>query len=292
MKPPLILVTNDDGISSQALWAAAEAVLPLGEVLVVAPDRQWSGGGRSVPPHVTGRILPATREINGQHVTAYAVDASPALAVIHGVLELAPRRPSLVVSGINLGSNLGIEVTISGTVGAALEASAFGIPALAVSLEMDPAYHFADDAPVDYSTAMSFTQLFADRLLTFAVPGDVDVLNVNIPSGTVPPTSWRLTRLSRCRYFVPVAPNRASGEGRPGYQLTEDAEQAELNSDVRAVKVDRVVSVTPLSLDLSSRVGLDVLSACLGADPTLYLDMPDLMPREDRRVAYTASQPG
>ncbi len=113
MEQPLILVTNDDGIESRGLWAAVEAVLPLGEVLVVAPDRQWSGGGRSMPPDVTGRLTPASRWVNGTYVTAYAVDASPALAVTHAVMELAPRPLSLVVSGINSGANLGIEVTIA-----------------------------------------------------------------------------------------------------------------------------------------------------------------------------------
>lgn len=70
MEQPLILVTNDDGIESRGLWAAVEAVLPLGEVLVVAPDRQWSGGGHSMPPDVTGRLTPASRRVNGTHVTA------------------------------------------------------------------------------------------------------------------------------------------------------------------------------------------------------------------------------
>jgi 5'-nucleotidase len=126
MERPLILVTNDDGITSKGLWAAVEAVLPLGEVLVVAPDCQWSGAGRSMPHYVTGRLMDATREVHGRRVTAYGIDASPALAVEHGVLELAPRAPSLVVSGINFGANLGSDVTISGTVGAALEAGHLG----------------------------------------------------------------------------------------------------------------------------------------------------------------------
>jgi 5'-nucleotidase len=251
---PLILVTNDDGIESKGLWAAVEAVLPLGEVLVVAPDRQWSGGGRSMPPGVTGRIQLATREVNGEQVTAYAVDASPALAVVHGVVELAPRSPALVVSGINSGANLSIEVTISGTVGAALEGSAFGIPSLAVSLEMDPTHHFTYDNGADYSAAMAFTQRFARQWLTCVFPYDVDVLRINIPSDATPHTPWRLTRLSRHRYFISLPPDRTNGQGRPGYKLIEDIRQTEPDSDIRALKVDRIVSVTPLSLDLTSRV--------------------------------------
>ncbi len=271
MEQPLILVTNDDGIDSRGLWATVEALLPLGEVLVVAPDRQWSGGGRSVPRHVTGRIQPATREVDGETVTAYAVDASPALAVIHGVVELAPRRPALVVSGINFGANLGVEVTVSGTVGAALEGGAFGIPALAVSLEMDPAYHLTGDESASYSAALVFTQLFARHLLAYALPGDVDALSLNIPSDATPSTAWRLTRLSRLRYFIPTPPDRAKGEGRPGYRIVDDVERAEPDSDLWAVKVDRVVSVTPLSLDLTSRVSFATLLPGLQADPAACL---------------------
>jgi 5'-nucleotidase len=257
MEQPLILVTNDDGIDSVGLWAAAEAVLPLGEVLVVAPDRQWSGGGRSMPRDVTGRIQPASREIEGQVVTAYAVDASPALAVGHGVVELAARRPALVVSGINFGANLGIEVTISGTVGAALEASAFGIPAMAVSLEMDSSHHLTGDAGADYAACKAYIFRFASYLLGRALHHDVDVLNVNIPASATPDTPWRLTRLSRRRYFLPVPPNRSAGDGRLGYRLIENLAQAEPESDIRTLMVDRKVSLTPLSLDLTSRIDFD-----------------------------------
>ena len=250
MELPLILVTNDDGIGSEGLWATVEALLPLGEVMVVAPDRQWSGGGRSMPPHVTGRIVPSDREVSGERVAAYAVDASPALAVQHGVLELAPRRPALVVSGINVGVNLGTEVTISGTIGAAFEASAFGIPALAVSLE---------EEATETAAAKAFVQRFACYLLAYALPYDVDVLSINIPSDATPRTMWRLTRLSRHRYFIPQAPDRDRGEGRPTYRRVEDvahAQEAELDTDVWTVMVERAVSVTPLSLDMTSRVNL------------------------------------
>ncbi|MBN1955941.1 MAG: 5'/3'-nucleotidase SurE [Anaerolineae bacterium] len=283
MKQPLILVTNDDGIDSRGLWAAVEAVLLLGEVLVVAPDRQWSGGGRSMPPDVSGRLTPASRRVGGVQVTAYAVDASPALAVIHGVVELAPRFPSLVVSGVNSGANLGIEVTISGTVGAALEGGAFGIPSIAVSLEMDPAYHLTGSDAVDYAAAIEFTQCFACQMLTNQLPDDVDALSVNVPADAAPGSPWRLTRLSRRRYFVPLPPDRANGRGRPGYKLMEDIAAAEPDSDVWAIKVDRVVSVTPLSLDLTARVStrsvdrhlrVGTASCLAGLSPFLMAPLP------------------
>ena len=168
-----------------------------------------------MPPYVTGQLLKGTAEIEEQTVTAYAVDASPALAVIHGVTELAPRRPSLVVSGINSGANLGIEVTASGTVGAALEGGALGIPAMAVSLEMDAAYHLTGDDSADYTAARAFTRLFAERLLAHGMPYDVQALNVNIPSDATPDTPWWLARLSRRRYYLPQAPVGVYGSG-PG----------------------------------------------------------------------------
>lgn len=261
---PLILVTNDDGIAASGLWAAVEAVLPLGEVLVVAPDRQWSGGGRSMPREVSGRARSAWRDVGGARVSAHAVDASPALAVVHGVMEFASRTPSLVVSGVNHGANLGTEVTISGTVGAALEAAAFGIPALAVSQEMEPAWHRVDEPAHDYTAAIAFTRRFARRLLEAALPEGVDVLNLNLPCDATSETPWCLTRLSRRRYFIPLPPDRANGEGRPGYRQIEDAEEAEEDSDVRAVKVEGQVSVTPLSLDLTSHAAFRGLAARLG----------------------------
>jgi 5'-nucleotidase len=267
MDRPLILVTNDDGIGARGLRAAAEAVLPLGDILVVAPDRQWSGAGRSMPYDVTGRMAPARFEAGGYGIDAYAVDGSPALAVEHAVLELAPRPPALVVSGINSGANLGSEVTISGTVGAALEAAAFGIPALAVSLELDPAYMLSGDNDADYGAAQAFTRDMARRLLAGGLPDDVHVLSVNVPRDATAKTPWRTTHLSRCRYFWPVAPDRSHGAARPGYRLLADGRQCEESSDIYAVTVARVVSVTPLSLDLTSRVGLASLESHLRGDP-------------------------
>jgi len=257
---PLILVTNDDGIESKGLWVAVEAVLPLGEVLVVVPDRQWSGAGRAIPYDVTGRLLPATREINGEQVTAYAVDASPALTVIHGVVELAPRRPSLVISGINFGSNVGRDVAMySGTIGAALEGGAFNIPSLAVSLEM---HDWRGDETADYTAAIACTQRFARRLLAGALPHDVDTLKISIPADATLSTPWRLTRLS-CHGLVWSPPDRANDHNRPSLELVEDASQIEPDSDIWAVKMDRVISVTPLSLDLTSRADFAVIGRAL-----------------------------
>ncbi len=267
MERPLILLTNDDGVESDGLWAAAEALLPLGEVLIVVPGRQWSGAGRCMPHTVTGEVVEMHREINGEPVQVYVLDSSPALCVVHAVVEFAPRPPALAVAGINLGENVSTEITISGTVGAALEAAANGIPGLAVSLEMPIEEHFAAGQQQDYRTAQVFTHRFARWMLNHTLPYDVDVLSVNVPANATPETPWQLTRLSRRRYFIPLPPDREHGDGRPGYTVRADLEQVEVGSDVWALRVARLVSVTPLSLDNTSRLSFGVLEELLRRPP-------------------------
>lgn len=251
MEHPLILVSNDDGISSEGLWAVVEAVVPLGDVLVVAPDKQWSGAGRCMPHTVTGAYRELHRRVLGYDVMAYAVDASPALAVEHGILEFAPREPDLVISGINFGANVSVDVTISGTVGAALEAGSFGIPSLAVSLEMNSAFYLTGDSSADYSAAQAYCYRLAETLLRNGMPHGVDVLNVNIPSDATPHTPWRHTRLSRFRYFSPLRPDRAQAHARPRYEIIRDPSITEPNSDLYVLLVDRQITITPLTLDLT-----------------------------------------
>jgi 5'-nucleotidase len=257
---PLILFTNDDGIASPALWAAAAAFADLGDILIVAPREQQSGMGRSLPITSEGRIYPHEAPQNGKPYAykAYAVDGTPAQAVQHGILELSDRLPSLVVSGINYGDNLGNGVTISGTVGAALEGASFGIPALAVSQQMPKDLHLSYSTEVDFTAAAAFTRRMGEHLIHHSTPDDVDVLKLEIPWGATPDTPWRVTRLSRRRVYWPTRPERValSEVGRLGYHYDADPGKAEPDSDVYAVVIDKVVSVTPISLDLTSRTDL------------------------------------
>lgn len=253
---PLILFTNDDGIESPGLWAVAGAFAELGDILIVAPRLQQSGMGRSMPTTSEGRIYPRELPMNGTPYKAFAVDATPAQAVQHGVLELADRLPSLVVSGINYGENTGNGVTISGTVGAALEAASLGIPALAVSLETPKDLHLSYSPDVDFSVAAYFSRLFGEWLITSpGRPDDVDILKVDVPYRATTTTPWRITRLSRRRVYWPTRPERValSEIGRIGYAFDMDPAKAEPDSDVYAVLHDGVVSVTPMSLDMTSR---------------------------------------
>lgn len=261
----LILLTNDDGIDSPGLWAAAAALAPLGQVMVVAPLSQCTSAGRSMPPTYTGRIETRQIALNGHTSTAYAVEATPALAVQHALLEIVPRLPDLVVAGINYGENIGSGVTISGTVGAALEAASWGIPALAVSLETHPQYHYSHSGEVDFSAAAHFTQLFARQMLENKLPPDVDVLKIEVPEQATVETPWQITRQSRTRYYFPLKSNRVRLEdpGPLGYEARLEPDRLEPDSDVQVLTSGRV-AVTPLSLDLTSRVDLGELGQLLG----------------------------
>jgi len=175
-----ILLTNDDGIESPGLWAAAEALSTLGFVTVAAPRQQFSGAGRSHPIHSDGTIIPRQLQIGHQIWTAYAVGGSPAQSVVFGVLDLLPRKPDLIVSGINYGENIGQSITSSGTVGAALEGAAFGIPSLAVSLQITDGNYLGYSSEVPFTTAAHFTRLFAQQALELGFPPDVDVLKIDV----------------------------------------------------------------------------------------------------------------
>jgi len=255
---PVILFTNDDGIGSPGLWAAVRAFIDLGEILVVAPREQQSGMGRSLPIASEGRIHLQEMNINDQNYTVYAVDGTPAQAVQHGVLELAPRLPSLVVSGINYGENTGNGVTISGTVGAALEAASLGIPAIAMSQETPKDLHLSYSNDVDFTAAAHFARVFGEWLISHDRPDDVDVLKVDVPWGAQPTTDWRITRLSRRRVYWPTRPERValSDIGRLGYRFDTDTSKTEPDSDAYAIHEDKIVSVTPISLDMTSRTDL------------------------------------
>jgi 5'-nucleotidase len=255
---PLILITNDDGIASPGLWASVQAFSDLGDLLVVAPRLQQSGTGRSMPVTSEGRIYEETREIDGRSIQVYAVDGTPAQAVQHGVIELADRLPDLVVSGINYGENTGNGVTISGTVGAALEAASLSIPALAVSMQTPHDLHLTYSTEVDFTVAAGFARRFGEWMLYARLPDDVDVLKIEVPMHATLDTPWRTTRISRRRVYWPTRPERVALNevGRLGYHFNADPAESEPDSDVYVLLHEKLVAVTPMSLDLSSRTDL------------------------------------
>jgi 5'-nucleotidase len=258
---PQILLVNDDGINSPGLWVAAEALSGLGYVWVAAPREQSSGMGRSMPTNSDGIITTQTITVHEKEWTIYAVGGTPAQAVQHAILEIMPTPPDLVVAGINYGTNFGTGVTISGTVGAAMEGASHGVPALAISLETEHKYHLSYSKEVDFKTSAYFTTLFARQLLAKKFPEDMQVLKVEVPTQATPETPWMMTRLSRLRFYLPTAPKRDSWSepGSTGYEQETDASAFAPGTDVHAVIIERKVAVTPLSLDMTSRVSLGEL---------------------------------
>jgi 5'/3'-nucleotidase SurE len=131
--PYMILITNDDGVASSGLLAAYEAVKDLGEVYVVAPATHQSAMGRSMTLFEPLRVS----KLSFSDTTAYSVNGTPTDSVIIGMFVVLDRKPDLVISGINVGENLSAEATTSGTIGAALEATNQGVPAIAVSMRVE-----------------------------------------------------------------------------------------------------------------------------------------------------------
>lgn len=258
---PVILVTNDDGIQSPGLAAAAAAVAELGHLVIAAPTEQQTARGRSIVGDRTDHFHPI--EVDGR--PAWHINASPALVVRHALaVFFRDRYPDLVVSGINYGENLGSNITISGTLGAAFQAASQGIPALAMSRQTDIIHHF-EHGELDWTDAIRVTRGWAERLLarTFHgayLPPDghtpatqlpFDVLKVDVPDPCPPGTEERFTRLSRRHYFFSIIEDAEHTTPIGASRTHIDVNPATLSpdDDIYAIAVDRVVSVTPLQLD-------------------------------------------
>jgi len=257
-RKPLILVTNDDGIRSPGLAAVIEAVQDLGDVLVSAPATQQTSMSRAKPqgPRI-GIIEQVAIPVNSSHVVGYAVEGSPSQCVAHAVIELTDRLPDLCVSGANYGENVGGSLSGSGTVGAALEAAGFEIPSIAVSQESPQEYnHAAEYAELDWSAVIHFTRYFAERVLEHGMPDGVEILNLNVPEGATPDTDVRATIQSRQNFYQFIHHKRddLSVPFRFHEEKRADESSLEPNSDVKAIAIDKVVSVTPLARLLTANV--------------------------------------
>lgn len=261
-KQPQILLTNDDGIDSPGLWAAAEALSALGYVWVAAPREQSSGAGRSMPSTSDGRITTQTLIVNGKEWTVHAVGGTPAQTVQHGIIEIIGQQPDLVVSGINYGLNLGNGITVSGTVGAAMESASFGIPSLAISLDVAKQYHLSHSHEIDFKAASYFTHYFAKSLLTAQFDLRAQLLKIEIPHGATPETPWQVARLATARYYLPERPVRPSWDsgGGMGYRMETDMSLFPADTDVHVVLVQNQVAVTPITLDMTAPVDFNALA--------------------------------
>lgn len=249
-----ILLTNDDGVYSTGLKAAYESVQDLGEVTVVAPSTQKSGVGRGISIFEPLRVSLAN--VNG--FKAHAVAGTPTDSVIIGLFSILKEHPDLVLSGFNVGENISTDtVTTSGTIGAALEAASYGIPALAASIQvLDEGDKFDDHRTYnyDFEVGIKIVNRIARKVLSKGLPQSVDLLNINIPRHANMNTQIEITRLAR-KIFVTGVEERFDPRGRPYYwingELIRDAEEG---TDVKAVMKKGHISVTPLSLDNTSKI--------------------------------------
>jgi 5'-nucleotidase len=251
----LILVTNDDGIRSPGLHAAAEAVAHLGELLIVAPATQQTSMSRAFARDpLGGSVEPTEMLINGEPITAYAVVGSPVQAVAHGMLEIADRLPALCVSGINYGENIGGGIPVSGTIGAALEAEGYGIPALAASIQVAIA-EWKSYGDKDWTVAKHFTGRLAEEILIDGLPPEVAALNLNVPAGATTETEVRMTVQSRQRYYRHLPPEREARHEPIQLKVhtVVDLDVLEPGSDIEAIYRDGVVSVTALAWTMTAQ---------------------------------------
>ena len=254
--PALILITNDDGVHAPGLAALASALEELGDVYVVAPDREQSAVGHALTLHRPLRVTTVGER-------RFSVNGTPSDCVNLAVLGLLPERPVLVAAGINHGSNLGDDVTYSGTVSAAMEGTLLGVPSMAVSQ--------ADPETAGLEGAQAVAKLVASRVLVEGLPSKT-LLNINVPAG--PLAGVRMTRLGHRVYQEKVV-RETDPRGLPYYWIgagppvwTEDEA-----SDIAAVHRG-MASVTPLHLDLTHHGALQRMAEWDGALTALLKKRP------------------
>lgn len=238
----LILVTNDDGIHSEGIKKLASALRRLGDVYVVAPDREQSAASHSLTLH---RPLRVTQAGPGM----YAVDGTPTDCVSIAVNGVLPKLPDILVSGINRGGNLGEDVTYSGTVSAAMEGTLLGVPSLAFSLVAREDF--------DFSQAARFAYRLARHVLREGLPKDT-LLNVNVPSVKAI-KGHRVTRLGK-RFFTDVVVEKVDPRGKKYYWIGGDMVRWEGGKDADFYAISKgYISITPLHLDLTNFASIEEL---------------------------------
>jgi 5'/3'-nucleotidase len=247
-----ILVTNDDGVQAPGLLALAQAMRQVGQVTVVAPDRNWSASG-----HVKTleRPIRVTETLLADGTSAFMSDGAPSDCVALPLLGFTDKI-DLVVSGVNPYSNIGHDVTYSGTVTAAMEAVIAGVPGIAFSLASQdkPA-----NVPTDYGPAGEIARRVAQRVCEGGLSEGI-VLNVNIPYLSVEEMKGMMLTRQGLRVYRDALDRRVDPRGRPYYWIGGEAPTGvnEEGTDVGALFAG-YVSITPLQLDLTNYKALEAL---------------------------------
>ena len=251
-----ILVTNDDGVDSPGLLALSQALAGLGELLVLAPERNWSASGHAKTMHKPLRIKEVTLADGRQ---AHASSGSPTDCVALAIGGVLGSFPDIVVSGINSGYNLGADITYSGTVAGAMEARIKGIPGIAVSTDVGAG---EDGASLDgLQRTGQIAAAITAEVLARGLPQEI-LLNVNVPASYhVAPKGVRITRMGKRHYPAGELVERQDPWGRPYYWLggVGPVDDAHDGTDIAAVR-DGYLSITPISLDMTDRVFLAALA--------------------------------
>lgn len=249
-----VILTNDDGIRSPGLLALYKELVKIVDVLLVAPESQKSGAGKSLTFHKPIRVCKFILEKNFK---GYAVSGTPADAILFGLSELCSEPPDLVISGINIGLNIGMQsILTSGTLGGVLEAAIYGIPSIAFSFEMDMSQWFAVPETLSqelFKKVSKRAKEIVSEIIERGMPEGVDLLNINFPSDTDENTPVKVTKPCRSRY-VNRYERRIDPFGTPYYWIygTEN-DPTDPETDLYAIKVERAISITPISLKLTSK---------------------------------------
>ena len=250
-----ILVTNDDGVTAPGLFALADALRALGDVSVLAPDRNWSASGHVKTMHKPLRV----REIQLQDgSTAHTSDGAPSDCVALAVMGILPDI-DLVVSGINPHANIGHDVTYSGTVTAAMEAVIWGLPGLAVSLD-SPDNHLG---VLDYGPAAEYARRVAEMVIQKKLPTEV-VLNLNVPYLQLEEIKGIQVTRQGHRIYNDALLKRIDPRGVPYYWMGGEPPTGipDEGTDYGAIKTG-FASLTPLNLDLTAEDSMDQITKIL-----------------------------
>jgi 5'-nucleotidase len=249
-----ILITNDDGVQAPGLQALALAFKSLGEVTVLAPDRNWSASGHVKTMH---RPLRVRKTQLSDGTPALTSDGAPSDCVALALLGLIEKPIDLVVSGINPRANVGHDVTYSGTVTAAMEAAIAGVPGIAFSID-PPNGH---SGPLDYSTAARLGAGIAEQVMQRQDGGEI-LLNVNIPYGSREQIKGIAVTRQGLRVYHDALDERQDPRGHSYYWIGGDAPGGVIESgtDFWAL-ANHYVSITPLTLDLTDTKKLTTLEA-------------------------------
>lgn len=246
------MVTNDDSVQSEGLKGLARAVSKYAEVIVVAPEQPQSATALSLTFHKPLRVA----KVRLGAFKCYAVSGTPGDCVMIGVNKILPRKPDLVVSGINNGGNSTFQdILASGTVAAALESALTGIPAVAFSMEVRDESLFAlEYNPPNFDEASEVAGEIVRDVLENGMPGGAEMLNVNFPQGATKRTEIKLTEVGRRKYTDTVIV-RKDPRGRPYYWLFgEKLSEFPASSDAEAVLKEGKISISPMVLSMSGPV--------------------------------------